>query len=124
MTETYTCNQTGAIATILASSVWAVIALGSAITIGRQTASALTVFGILTVIAWILVPLYMKRVRPAYIVGIIVIIIALVGLLAMPGSPPWYTFTDPVYNLSFVIFYLVMIAGIYYSYKSYQELKK
>ncbi|MEM4251815.1 MAG: hypothetical protein QW828_08280, partial [Candidatus Bathyarchaeia archaeon] len=96
---------------------------GAAIQTGRQTASALTVFAILTIIAWILVPLYVKRVRWAYIVGIIVIIIALVGLVAMPGTPSWYAFTTPVYNFSFVVFYLVMLAGIYFSYKSYKELK-
>jgi len=123
LVTSYSSSQTGAIATVLASAFWALTALGVAIMVGRQTATALTVFAILTVIAWIVVPLYAKRVRWAYIVGIIVIIIALVGLLAMPGTPPWYMFADPVYNFSFVVFYLVMLAGIYFSYKSYRELK-
>ncbi|MCX6660728.1 MAG: hypothetical protein NTX81_10240 [Candidatus Bathyarchaeota archaeon] len=123
METTYSVSQTGAIATVLATSLWALTALGTAIMVGRQTATSLTVFAILTAISWILVPLYAKRVKRAYIVGIIVIIIALVGLLAMPGTPPWYAFTAPVYNFSFVAFYLVMLAGIYFSYKSYKELK-
>ena len=123
METTYSVSQTGALATVLATSLWALTALGTAIMGGRQTASALTVFAILTAIAWIMVPLYAKRIKWAYIVGIIVIITALVGLLAMPGTPPWYAFTAPVYNFSFVVFYLVTLAGIYFSYKSYQELK-
>jgi hypothetical protein len=123
LAETYSSSQTGAIAAVLASSLWALTALGASIMVGRQTGAALTVFAILTVIAWILVPLYAKRVRWAYVVGIVIIIIALVGLLAMPGTPPWYIFSDPVYNFSFVVFYLVMLAGIYFSYKSYKEVK-
>ena len=123
METTCSVSQTGALATVLATSLWALTALGAAIAGGRQTASALTVFAILTAIAWILVPLYAKRIKWGYIVGIIVIITALVGLLAMPGTPPWYAFTAPVYNFSFVVFYLVMLAGIYFSYKSYKELR-
>ncbi|MBS7622935.1 hypothetical protein KEJ39_04570, partial [Candidatus Bathyarchaeota archaeon] len=103
MAATYSSSQTGAVAAILASSLWGLTALGAAIMEGRQTATALTVFAILTVIAWIMVPLYAKRVRWAYIVGIVIIIIALVGLLAMPGTPPWYMFSAPVYNFSFVV---------------------
>ena len=123
METKYSVSQTGALATVLAASLWALTALGTAIMGGRQTASALTVFAILTAIAWIMVPLYAKRVKWAYVMGIIVIIIALVRLLVTPGTPPWYAFTAPVYNFSFVAFYLVMLAGIYFSYKSYKELK-
>ena len=123
MATTYTSNQTGAIATLLAGSLWGLTATGAVLIIGAQTATALTVFAILQAIAWILVPLYIKRIRWAYIVGIVVVVIALVGLLAMPGTPPWYAFTAPVYDFSFVVFYLVILAAIYFSYKSYQELK-
>jgi hypothetical protein len=52
------------------------------------------------------------------------VIVALVGLAAMPGTPPWYAFTAPVYNFSFVVVYLVGLAGIYFSYRSYKELKR
>jgi len=116
LATTYTSNQTGAIATLLAGSLWGLTATGAVLIIGAQTATALTVFAILQAIAWILVPLYIKLIRWAYIVGI-------VGLLAMPGTPPWYAFTAPVYDFSFVVFYLVILAAIYFSYKSYQELK-
>jgi len=120
---TYTSNQAGALATALAGALWGLTALGAAIVMARQTATALTIFAILVAIAWILVPLIAKRIRWAYIVGIIVIVISLVGLLAMPGTPAWYAFISPVFNFSFVVFYLVMLGGIYFSYKSYLELK-
>lgn len=123
MATTYTSNQTGAIAATLACALYGLTAIGAASIMATQTATALTVFAILTAIAWILVPLYIKRVRWAYIVGIVAAVIALVGLLAMPGTPPWYVFTAPVYDFSFVVFYLLALAAIYFSYKSYQELK-
>ena len=123
MTKTYTCNQTSAIAALLASALWSLAALGAVITTGGLSPTAIIVFGIMTIIAWILVPLYFKLVKPAFIVGTVVIVSALIGLLAMPGTPPWYAFTTPLYNFSFVVFYIVMLAGLYYSYKTYKELK-
>ena len=124
LATTYTFNQTGAIATLLAAATWGLTGIGVGILSGRQTESALTVLGIMVIIAWILVPLYIKLVKPAFIVGIILIITSLIGLTASPGTPAWYTFYSPVYNFSFVVFYLIQLSGIYFSYKSYQELKK
>lgn len=84
------------------------------------------IYGILIVVAWILVALYWRQVRWAYPIGIITLVIAMIGLLTPLGltGTPWYTFAEPLFNFSFVIFYLVGIAGIYFSYKSFLELKK
>lgn len=122
LATTYTSNQTGAIATLLAVALWGLTALGVAIRLEAQTATGLTVFSILIIIAWILVPLYVWRVRWAYIVGILTGVTAMGGLLAMPGTPAWYSFTHPVYHFSYIVFYLLMLASIYFAYKSYQEL--
>ena len=79
---------------------------------------------IMVFIAWILVPLYAKLVRPAFIIGIILNIIAMIGVAASPAATPWYAFTYPMYNFSYIIWYVLMLAGVYFSYKSYKELKK
>ena len=124
LAKNYTVNQIGAIVSLLAGSLWAVTAIVAILLIGSQSASSLMFFVILEIIDWIGIPLYIKRIRWSYIVIIIVWIIGLVGLVAMPGKPPWYTFYSPIFQFSIIIFYLISIAGIYFSYKSYQELKK
>ena len=119
----YTVNQIGAIACLLAGSIWAVAAILIILLTDSQAASSLMVFVILEIVDWIGIPLYVKRIRWSYIVIIIVWIISLAVFIAMPGTPPWYMFPQPVFKFSIFIFYLVSIAGIYFSYKSYQELK-
>jgi hypothetical protein len=125
LTTTYTSNQTGAIATLLASALWATAATGTSIITGSMPESSIAVFGILTLLAWIFVPLYVKRVRLSYIIGIILNIIALLGITIQGSSlpTPWWAFASPVYNLSFLASNLIILAGIYFAYKSYQELK-
>lgn len=66
------------------------------INVGLQSTFALAIFGIMTFIAWIPVPLYVKRIKSAFILGIILLIFGLVGLFASPGNPPWYSFTNPI----------------------------
>ena len=123
MPKNYTVNQIGAIACLLAGSLWAVVAIVTILLTESQVASSLMVFATLEIIDWIGIPLYVKRIRWSYIMIIIVWIICLVGLIALPGTPPWYTFSHPVFHFLIAIFYLVSLAGIYFSYKSYQELK-
>jgi hypothetical protein len=120
----YTANQTWAIATLLASALWGLTATGVNVMTAITGTSTNMSYGILVTIAWILVPLYAKLVRPAFIVGIILNIIAMIGVAASPAATPWYAFANPVYNFSFIVWYLIMLAAIYFSYKSYQELKK
>ena len=113
----YTSNQTGAIATLLAGSLWAFTVIGASIGI-----EDVTFLVILDIIAWILLPFYIKRIKWSYLIGIIAPIIGLVGFLVMPGAPPWYTFSSPIFDFSFVILYIVGLALIYFSYNSFKEL--
>ena len=126
MASTYNLNQMGAIATLLATALWGVTAIGAGIALGRLDASSAVVFGILTIIVWILIPLYLKLFKWGYIVGIIVFLVALVLMtlnpVLSPGSVPWYAFAEPIYDFSHVLVYLVMIVGIYFAYISYKEL--
>ena len=123
MLKNYTVNQIGAIACLLAGSLWAIAAILIILLTDSLAASSLMVFIILEIIDWIGIPLYVKRIRWSYFLIIIVWIISLTVFVVMPGTPPWYMFTQPVFNFSILIFYLLSIAGIYFSYKSYQELK-
>ena len=106
MATTYTSNQTWAIACILAAALWGLTATGVNIMTGAVTGSSNIAYSVLVIIAWILVPLYAKLVRLAFIVGIILNIIAMIGVAASPAATPWYAFTNPVYNFSFIIWYL------------------
>ena len=117
LTKLYSSNQTGAIATLLAGSLWAFTVIGASIMV-----EDVTFLVILDLIAWILLPFYIRRVKWSYIVGIVAPIIGLIGFAVMPGTPPWYTFSSPIFDFSFVILYLVGIALMYFSYKTYKEL--
>ena len=83
----------------------------------------MTFLVILDVVAWATVPFYVRRVRMCYLVGIVAPIFGLVGLMAMPGKPPWYVFSSPIFDLSYVMLYMVGLALLYFSYKSYKELR-
>jgi hypothetical protein len=121
--KTYTSNQTAAITLTFASSIWGLTVVGATIIRGTQTVSALTVFSILVILSLVNLIFALKLIRPAFLVAIALWIIAMVGMLGAPGTTPWYAFTAPVYHLTFLIFHLMALAGIYFAYKSYQELK-
>jgi len=127
LAETYTKNQTLAIAIALAIALKAWTGLG-VFHMGIQLKVLPTVvalFWALVIIGWILIPLYIMRIRPAFIVGIIIIAIVMVTLLISPGVTPWYTFASPVWDTSVLVgYYLFGLAFIYFAYKSYMELKK
>jgi len=78
------------------------------------------VFEIMVLVVWMLIPLYLKKIKPAFIVGIIVVVMGLITLVASPGTPPWYTFTNPVSVVKELLFVLDTLACIYFSYKSYR----
>ncbi|WP_455277660.1 hypothetical protein [[Eubacterium] cellulosolvens] len=123
MAKTYSCNQTGAIAALIALDVWSISSIATAVLLEQFPASTLTAISIMSIIGWILIPLYIKLVKSAFIVGIIISILSLIGFTMMPGTPPWYSFETPILSLSKIIVYLVALNIIYFSHKSYKELK-
>jgi hypothetical protein len=116
-----------AIALLIAIALHGLAGIGALMTPGYfrpVTSSDLTFFSILLIICWILIPLYIKLVRTAFIGGIILLVIVIVAITAAPLYPRWYTFSSPVIDLSdFIGFYLFGLALIYFSYKTYQELR-
>lgn len=121
MPSKYTLNQKGAIITELFAAIWALLSMVIAINMGLQSRFALAIFGIMTFFAWILVPLYVKRIKSAFILGIILLIFGLVGLFASPGNPPWYSFTNPISIVKELLFVIDSVFGIYFSAKVLRE---
>ena len=126
MPKTYTSNQTGAIACAVAISLRGLVGIGALMTPGYwrpSTPSMLLFFGIFDIIGWILALIIIMRIRPAYIVGIILYVLTMISLSTGSFIPPWYAFKSPVMDLSMLVgFYLFPLAGIYFNYKSYKEL--
>ncbi len=118
----YTFNQKGAVVTVAFAAIWALLSMIIAIEMELQSAFALVIFGIMTIIAWVLITLYIKKSKPAFILGIVLLILGLTGLFASPGDPPWYTFTNPISIIKEFLFVIDSLAGIYFSFKSFREL--
>ncbi len=122
MTSKFTLNQKGAVVTVTIAAVWALLSMIIAIDMGLQSTFALTIFAVMTIIAWILVPLYVKRIKAAYFLGVVLLILGLGGLFASPGDPAWYTFTVPISIIKELSFVIDSVAGIYFSVKSFREI--
>ena len=115
-------NLTCAIITLIGAASWALISLVIASMMNLQSPIALIIFSIMTLVAWILIPLYIKKIKLAFMIGIILLILGLSALIVAPGNPPWYTFTNPISIVKQFSFILVGLACLYFSYKSYREL--
>lgn len=115
-------NLTCAIITLIGSASWALISVVIASMMNLQSPFALIIFSIMTLTAWILIPLYIKKIKLAFVLGIILLIVGLAALIVTPGSPPWYTFSNPTSIVKQFSFFLVGLSCIYFSYKSYREL--
>lgn len=122
MASKFTLNQKGAVVTVTIAAVWALLSMIIAIDMGLQSTFALTIFAVMTIIAWILVPLYVKRIKAAYFLGVVLLILGLGGLFASPGDPPWYTFTVPISIIKELSFVIDSLVGIYFSVKSFREI--
>ncbi|MCP8311084.1 MAG: hypothetical protein L6N94_06270 [Candidatus Methylarchaceae archaeon HK01M] len=122
MLSNYTMNQKRAIITMIFAAIWALVSLIIAIEIGLQSNFALVIFGVMTLIAWIMILLYVKKIKVGFVLGIVLLIFGLDGLFASPGDPPWYTFTNAISIVKELPFVLDAIACVYFSYKSYREV--
>jgi hypothetical protein len=121
--KNYTSNQTGAIACGFAGAVWGLTAHA----VARMFGLSHPVYTILVVLIWILLPFYIKLVRHAFIVGIFISAVSMCYLLFLTsilGTAAWFTFSRGLYDFTYVLWYLILIAGIYFAYKSWKELLK
>ena len=109
----------GAVVALVIAAIWASLSLFIAVDMGLQSTFALTIFVVMTLIVWILVPFYVKKNRSSFIVGTILLIAGLAGLFASPGDPPWYTFSNPVSVVKELIFVVDVFFGVYFSLSFY-----
>ena len=122
MPKTYTSNQTGAIACWSAGIMWAITAHA----VGWMLNQTTLVYTILIIISWILLPLYIKLIRQAFIAGIFISVLAMSYLPVTPtllGTAEWYTFSRGFVDITYLIWYANALLGIYFSYKSWKELQ-
>jgi hypothetical protein len=119
--KNYTANQLGAIATQSSGAMWSITAYAT----GQVFEYARPEFGWPIIIVLILILPYVMRIRPSYIVGIIMSINGLILTFGHPiviEAPPWYKFTQPLLDFTFAIVCTIMIVNIYFSYKTFKEL--
>ena len=126
----YTFYQTGANLTLLVIAVWAIISVWfhTQRPVG-MIQFELTFMGTLSIIFWILVPLYWKRVRWSYVAGIGLIFGGLgggIGVAMGLAIAPHRTlqFSISLYDMITLIIYVTGILGVYFSFRAFLELKK
>jgi hypothetical protein len=110
-----------AIGCAFAVSMWALTAHAAAMMLGISA----PIYVIFILAAWILIPLYIKLVRQAFILGIFLTAVGFSYLLVTPilyGTAPWYLFKRGLYDFTYVLTYLIGLTGIYFNYKSWKEL--
>ena len=121
MPKTYASNQTGAIVCLFGSAMWGLTSHAWARVVGLEH----WVYSIIVILLWLLIPFYIKLSRQAFIAGIFISAISMCYLLfltSLLGTAAWFTFSRGLYDFTYALWYLISIAGIYFSYKSWKEL--
>jgi hypothetical protein len=118
----FTIYQTAAVAAMLVVAVWGLaVLLSLMVTPGVSDRMELTYFGALFIAFLVMVPLYWKRVRWGYVLGIVLIF----GLFLGAGVAAWegvLFFSWSAYNLYVILIYITASIGLFFSYKSFREL--
>ena len=63
MPSSYTLDQKGAVVTVFFAAIWAFVSMIIAVDMGLQSPIALAIFAVMTLLAWILVPLCFKKIK-------------------------------------------------------------
>jgi CubicO group peptidase (beta-lactamase class C family) len=117
----WTGHQKAAFFCILALAIWGLIATWLQVTIpGGATTEELMFLGVLVPMFWVLLPLYWKRYRWAYIGGIVVILGMFAGAVKAALDPGLF-FSVSLYNLSVILIYIIALAAIYVSARAWAE---
>ena len=119
--KTYSPNQTGAIACGFAAALWALTADAVAIMVSRSS----SIYIVFIMVFWLLLPFYVKLVRRAFMLGIFCTATGLAYLLVTPsllGTAYWYNFERGLFDVTYIVAYLIGFASMYFNYKSWKEL--
>ncbi|MFQ5820739.1 MAG: hypothetical protein ACE5I5_12175 [Candidatus Heimdallarchaeota archaeon] len=122
-TSTYTFEETGAIATITAAALWGLAALGVTIAFDLISSAEVIFFSVLDAIFWTLALLYLLRIEWSYLVGIAAQAIGIVAMFIPSEGWTVYDFAYPVLDFSAIVVVVIFVAGIYFSYIAYKNLR-
>ena len=103
--------------------MWGLTAYAVAIMLGLSN----PVYTIFIVAGWILLPFCIKLVRHAFIIAIFILAVPMgyiAFLTSLLGTAAWFTFSRGLYDFTYVVWFVISIAGIYFSYKSWKELQR
>jgi CubicO group peptidase (beta-lactamase class C family) len=121
----FTFSQTGAFASILVLAILGVIILGvNVVTLSGAIDIEIVYFGTVVIMLCVLGLLYWKRFRWSYVYGIGLLIFGFFGGLLLAAWNHIFYFSVSLYNLSIIIFYILAVVCIYFSYRSYKELPR
>jgi CubicO group peptidase (beta-lactamase class C family) len=121
-TNGYTQNQIGALVTLGTLVIWSAVQLWIHLfTLAGADMFEIIFLGTLTAVFLVLLPLYGKRVRWAYVGGILVVVAMLVGAVKA-GLDHSYFFSWSLYNLLVILAYVVALACAYFSVRSFREI--
>ena len=123
MPKTYTFNQAMAIACVLAGVMWGLTAYAVAIMSGTSS----PLYAVFVVIGWIIALSYIMLISHFFIAGIFWLACSMLYLMITPsilGTSEWYLLERGLFDFTYFIWYLISIASIYFSYKSWKELQK
>lgn len=131
LAETYTKNQTAAIAIEFGTALWGLTTMAATLLyMPPETFTGVGLFWVLmNIIGWILVLLMVMLVRLAFLAALILTFVYQIGhvsILAAGGmlGLGWWNFGIPWLHFTYLIAWAACWAAIYFNYKSYMELKK
>ncbi|MFQ6126559.1 MAG: hypothetical protein ACE5R6_18390 [Candidatus Heimdallarchaeota archaeon] len=123
ITSTYTFEETGALVTITAAALWGLVAIGVSLAFDLISSAQVILFSVLDLIFWASAVLYVLRIEWSYLVGIAAQAIGIVAMFIPSEGWTIYEFAYPVLDFSSIVLVVFLVAGIYFSYKSYQNLR-
>jgi len=118
LVNSHISNQTVALASLFAGAIGILAVIVS--TCLEGISSILILFVILDLIAWLLIPLYIKRIKWSYIIGVILAIISVIAFSVMLGS--FHKIQIITCELLQVIVIMILLVLLYFSYRCFREM--
>jgi len=120
--STFTLEETGAIASLVALAVWGFTAIGFTYEFDLLSTSVVLFFVVLDAIYWLSVLLYVRRIEWGYTVGIIAIVLGIIAMIPFGDGWNLFAFVYPVLDLSAFMALVTLVVGLYFSYKLYKNV--
>lgn len=118
MVNSHIFNQTVALASLFACAIGILTVIIS--TCLEAINSILILFVILDLIAWLLAPLYFKRIKWSYIIGVILAIISVVAFTVMLSS--FHKIQILTCEFLQIIVIVILLVLLYFSYRCFREM--